>query len=169
VFIGTRPFFNPFFRHPFFPFFRSRFFFPAFPVFYGGYPWYGGYGGYGGSYGGSYAPYDGQQAAQPNVMVIYLPSTAPSYGPEMVSSPRYEPEYRQRPQAAFPSLPSVYFQIATRKGSVYAAVAYWVQDGRLEYIDFEGTRQHLTLADVDRQRSESLNKSRHVDFRLPER
>jgi hypothetical protein len=70
AFIGRRPFFH----RPFYPFFRSRFFYPgAFPVSYGGFG-YGGFGYGGGFYDPPYypPPYYGPASA-PNVTIIYMP------------------------------------------------------------------------------------------------
>jgi hypothetical protein len=153
-------------------FFRSSFFPSAFPLYYGGYG-YAGYNDYNDTSYAPYAPY--AQAPAANVTVIYLPP-APSYGPQIVSTSQYEPQRAQPMTREYPDHASappaagrapIYFQIATKDGSVYAALAYWVQDGLLHYVDLDEDSAQVPVNAVDRERSEKLNKAREVDFRLP--
>jgi hypothetical protein len=153
-------------------FFRSSFFPSAFPLYYGGFG-YPGYNDYNNYNDPSYAPYT--QAPSANVTVIYLPPP-PSYGPQIVSTSQYEPQgaqpmTREYPEHASAPPPAarapIYFQIAMKDGSVYAALAYWVQNGLLHYVDLDENRAQVPVNAVDQERSEKLNKARQVDFRLP--
>ena len=149
------------------PFYRSRFGFGfyspwIYPAYWGGYG-YPGYGGYWDS--GSYpqASYYGG-APGPNVSVIYVPPPT-----EYAAPAPAQPSTREYAQPAAPpaSLPSVYFQIAARDGSVYAGIAYWVEAGTLHYLDLEGKHHEMPVDQVDRARSEKLNAGRQIEFRLP--
>lgn len=79
------------------------------------------------------------------------------------------PAYTNDAAAAQPApAPSVIFLIAMKDHTIYPAVAYWVQNGTLNYIDRQGTRNQVPLTQVDRDFSVQLNKDRKIDFALPE-
>ena len=67
-----------------------------------------------------------------------------------------------------PAAPSVYFLIAMKDHTIYPAIAYWVQNGTLNYITQQGVRREVPLTQVDREFSTQLNKERNIDFALPE-
>ncbi|HWR49744.1 MAG TPA: hypothetical protein VN428_01465, partial [Bryobacteraceae bacterium] len=136
-------------------------YYPSYPLFVGGY------------YGGYYPPAAAYPQA-PNVTVIYLPP----YGePEDEREDREEEvrrevtpevrEYTGRAAEAAPRREQITFEIAMKDGPVHSALAYWVEEGALNFIDIEGKRHSVNLAAVDRKRSEELNRAKQVEFRLP--
>jgi len=140
------------------PFYGPRFFggFYA-PLFAGGYYGYPGYD----SYYDAYPPYPPPPPPPPNVTLVYPPP--PQYAVPEPQAPAPEAESRSPEQPGR----SVYFQIAARDGSVYAALAYWVEGSTLHFMDFDGRHRQMPLSQVDRKRSEDLNDARNVEFRLP--
>lgn len=135
------------------------------------YPFFGGYGGYGYGYEG-YAP----AAASPSVIVIQ-PMT-----PEMMGIQRKPPEpakleirdYKPaagaeaQPAAAPAQLgPRQLFSIAMKNGSRDLAMAAWVQDDCLNYINERGRSQRVALGAVDRNMTERLNREKDLSLWLP--
>lgn len=59
------------------------------------------------------------------------------------------------------------FLIAMKDHTVYAARAYWVEDGTLHYITIQGDENSTSLDLVDRALSQRLNRDRRVAFGLP--
>lgn len=112
-------------------------------------------------------PYPAQAA--PNVIVVYAPP-APQpvyYAPEPAPAPVVrEYHWDNAPAGPAARLP-IYFSFALRDSSVVRALAYWVQDNTLHYVDQEGTQKRMSLAEVDRARSAKLNRERGIDFGLP--
>jgi hypothetical protein len=62
---------------------------------------------------------------------------------------------------------SVIFLIAMKDHTIYAAIAYWVENDTLNYINEQGVRNRVSLGLVDRDFSVQLNKERDIDFALP--
>lgn len=147
-----------------FPSFRTRrpFFFgggaffgaPIWPAFYDNY--------------GYDNPYPSQ--ASPNVIVVYPPpAPAPVYyepAPAPAAPVVREYHWDNAPTGPAARLP-IYFSFALRDSSVVRALAYWVQDDTLHYVDQAGTQKKMPLAEVDRARSAKLNRERGIDFGLP--
>jgi hypothetical protein len=186
---GGSPFF--FHRNPFF--FNNRFFFGngfhsgtffRFGLGFGA-PWgwgWGGYPSYGGYYGSALypypaygSPYDNTSSyaysPSPNVTVIYPPG-ASDYGesnPPPESAPSAiinEYHWGASSNVQTPSQP-VHFSIALRNNTVVDALAYWVDDGTLRYVDMQGKQQQVPLGQVDQARSQQLNRERGIEFGLP--
>jgi hypothetical protein len=111
-------------------------------------------------------------SSQPNVTVVYLPPAPGSqysgrqYEPETASPiiHEYSSEGAPAPSAASTQ---IYFSFALRNGPTRYALAYWVQDQKVHYIDMDGERGELALSNVNRARSEELNHKRGIDFWLP--
>lgn len=112
-------------------------------------------------------PYPAQAA--PNVIVVYTPP-APQpvyYAPEPAPTPLVkEYHWDNAPTGPAARLP-IYFSFALRDSSVVRALAYWVEDDTLHYVDQEGTQKKMPLGEVDRARSAKLNRERGIDFGLP--
>jgi hypothetical protein len=146
-------------------------------------------------YGGYYYPYDappapsqnneydpyyaGDNGGQPSPVVIinqnFRPDTINPVVRDYSNVPL--PQYVEPPQApARPTissgdttLPSLYFLIAMKDGTIYPAVAYWVEGGdTLNYMTTQGVRNRVSLELVNRDFSKQLNKERDVDFGLPD-
>jgi hypothetical protein len=60
------------------------------------------------------------------------------------------------------------FLIAMKDHTVYAASAYWVEDGVLNYVTTDGDQNSASMELVDRNLSRRLNRDRRVAFGLPE-
>lgn len=122
--------------------------------------------GYGSSYGYSQAP---------NVTVIYPQQPATSSLVMTPSYPVYAPAPRvsqEEPPAASPlaeagNPASPIYLIAFQDHMIRAALAYWVRDDTLAYIDMEHKIRQVPLSKVDRSFSLQLNRERRVPFRLP--
>jgi hypothetical protein len=61
------------------------------------------------------------------------------------------------------------FMIAMKDHSIYAASAYWVEDGTLNYITIQGDPNSVSMDLVDRDLSQRLNRDRRIPFGLPSR
>ncbi len=59
------------------------------------------------------------------------------------------------------------YLIAFKDHTIYAAVAYWLEDNTLHYVTNQNTHNQVSLDLVDRELSGRLNRERNVDFRLP--
>lgn len=58
------------------------------------------------------------------------------------------------------------YLIAFRDKTIRAAMAYWLQDDSVYYLDTDHKQQHAPLSSVDRDLSAQLNRERHVPFGL---
>ncbi len=149
-------------------------------------------GGYGYGYDPGYQQPGYQQQGQPNITIVMPPQYGGQQPPPVTINQSFAPEsatpsvreygpnaqYGQ-PQAAAPSAPAPYgaasapadeqtlFLIALKDGTVYTAVAYWVQDATLHYVTPQGKHNQVSLDLVDRPTSDRLNQGRSVEFRLP--
>jgi hypothetical protein len=160
----------------------------AIPVYVGG-PGYGpgyGYGDYGSGYGAGYGAPMPQQAPPPTIIInnnSYVPDTgnlqvreytagslpAPGApGMREYQAPQgvnYPDPNAPPPEAKVTDRPTVYL-IALKDGSVYSAVAYWVEEGTLHYITTQHSQNRASLDLVDLRTTQQLNDERKVDFRL---
>jgi hypothetical protein len=59
------------------------------------------------------------------------------------------------------------FLIAMKDHTIYAASAYWVEDGTLNYVTIQGSQNSASMDLVDRELSARLNRDRKVAFGLP--
>ena len=59
------------------------------------------------------------------------------------------------------------FLIAMKDHTIYAASAYWVEDGTLNYVTIQGSQNSASMDLVDRDLSRRLNRDRKVAFGLP--
>jgi hypothetical protein len=117
-----------------------------------------------------------QYAPQGSPAVIVNPNYTPetsnpvlrvyTYDPQSDAAP---PEQTITPNVAAPEAapPSVIFLIAMKDHTIYPAIAYWVEDGTLNYITQQGVRNRVSLDLVDRDFSVQLNKEREIDFAIP--
>ncbi len=128
-------------------------------------PYYGGYGGYEGA----------AQAAQPSIIVIQ------PFSPEMMGQPRKPPEPARleireykgpapaeaQPAAAAPTGPQQMFSVALKSGARDAAMAAWVDDDCLNYLNASGKRQRVALSAIDRDATQRLNGQKNLSLWLP--
>lgn len=59
------------------------------------------------------------------------------------------------------------FYVALTDNSVYTAVAYWVEDGTLNYITPQGRHNQVSLALVNRATTARLNQGSQFQLHLP--
>jgi hypothetical protein len=69
-----------------------------------------------------------------------------------------------RPQARTDGAP-VYL-IALADGVIWAATAYWMDDGTLHFVTTKNERRSTPLSQLDRELTERLNRERGVDIRI---
>ena len=69
---------------------------------------------------------------------------------------------------ASPYGPSNLYLIAFKGGSVESAVAYWYEDGKVNYVSPDHTIHAVAVSQLDTKISQRINKERGVDFHAPE-
>jgi hypothetical protein len=138
--------------------FGYPFSFGYYPYNYYYYPW--GYG-YPYSYPYSYSyPYPCAYCG-PNVTVIYPPS---AISEEQSETGAYGTSAGIKYGKSFHPT----YLIALKNGAVQTAIAYWSEDGSLHYLDAAGRQMTVPMSQVDRRRSQELNRERGVSFGLPD-
>jgi hypothetical protein len=144
--------------------FPRTFIYPAFyggfgyydPYFYNSYPNYTSYPSAGYSYDSNPAP------------VIISQNYYSGYSADTESAPRVE-EYRPPPQSSTNAErreESSLYLIAFKDHTIRAVVAYWADGATLHYVTMDHEQKQTTVASVDRELSERLNRERNVAFRL---
>jgi hypothetical protein len=101
-----------------------------------------------------------QQPVTP-VIINYNYGSAPPPGVEMAGN-RVQPR-DQEDNTAEPS----HYLIAFKDHTIYAATAYWVDGDTLHYFTAGNVHNQASLALVDRDFTERLNKEAGLDVRLP--
>jgi len=121
--------------------------------------------------------YGGAYQSSPNVTVVYPPPQEP-VTPTVIALPVHAVihEYRQPEDYGLPgehrgtpaqvSGPVVYL-IAFNDHAIRAASTYWVDNGKLHYLDLDHKERQAPLSEVDQDLSARLNRERNVPFRLP--
>lgn len=132
----------------------------AYPVYVGGYGYPYMYG-----YDTPPAPVQ-QQPAQPNVIVIYPPSSpAPAYyqtAPPQSSIVEVPQASAQQDQSE-----ATHYLIAFKDHSIYSAVAYWVDGDTLHYFTNGNTHNQVSVSLVDRELTKKLNENSGLEVKLP--
>ena len=142
---------------------------------------------YVGGGGGYQQPQVIQVEQQPASVIInnnYIPDSAPrpsmrEYSAESLPAPvgpartTTGPKVSPEPEPiavinTYDSKPTVYL-IALKDGSVYSAVAYWVEDGTLHYMTPQHTHNRASLDLVDRDITDQINRERNVALKLGSR
>jgi hypothetical protein len=125
-------------------------------------------------YGGASAYPQQVQQAPPQVIINqnFISETARPVVREYASDPGggirvYEPQQRVNAETAPPAEENPTYLIAFKDHTIYAALAYWVEDGTLHYVTNQNTHNQVSLDLVDHELSNRLNRERSVDFRLP--
>lgn len=118
----------------------------------------------------NYVPVSPQQ--EPSVVIVnqyfgadqapgrQVSQTAPVASQAPAVTPQLTPTNQDR---------DVIFMIAMKDHTIYAASAYWVEDGTLSYVTIQGDQNSVSMDLVDRDLSQRLNRDRHVAFGLPAR
>ena len=136
----------------------------------GGYAVYGGYpmlypvfGPLGATYDQTYDQAPEQPANQPVALnQNFGPQTQP--GEDRAGVQSYSAPSAPRPE---PSEDQPLFFVALTDNSVYTAVAYWVENGTLNYITPQGRRNQVSLTLIDRETTARLNRGSKFQLHLP--
>jgi hypothetical protein len=122
----------------------------------------------------SYAasPYPYWAPPSPAVTVITVPPAmaAPStivINERMPAPPAEREEYQESRAPGWRASGSPLYLVATKSGEIWAARAYWVEDGALQIITRREDRKSIPVDQIDRALSEQLNGERRVEFHLP--
>src|SRR5262249_55056470 len=120
-----------------------------------------------------YAPGYGPQQPPPQVIInqTFVSDTARPVVREYATDPNggirvYGPEPTAAPAETAQTAETPTYLIAFKDHTIYAALAYWVEDGTLHYVTNQNTHNQVSLDLVDRELSTRLNQERSVDFRL---
>jgi hypothetical protein len=105
-----------------------------------------------------------QQAAAPPAGTdqYFGPETQPVDEDSGIQS--YTAPSAARPE---PSPDQPLFFIALTDNSVYTAVAYWVENGTLNYVTPQGRHNQVSLALIDRETTGRLNQGSKFQLHLP--
>ena len=76
-------------------------------------------------------------------------------------------EYNVNPELASAAGKETTFTIALKDGSTRSAVAFWVQHGKVHYIDSQDRQQVLSSDLIDRETTERLNRQKNLNMQLP--
>jgi hypothetical protein len=93
---------------------------------------------------------------------VFAPPPAPARPVEAVIH-----EYPAPPASAGSSSGATAFTIALKDGSQRSAIAAWVQEGKLHYVDSQQRHQVLSPDVIDRETTERLNEEKHLRLELP--
>jgi hypothetical protein len=108
------------------------------------------------------APLPQQQPVTPVIINYNYGTPPPPAGPPDMGSARPQPA-ADEDTASEPS----HYLIAFKDHTIYAATAYWVDGDTLHYFTAGNVHNQASLALVDREFTERLNKEAGVDVRLP--
>jgi hypothetical protein len=114
---------------------------------------------------------------QPNVTVV-APPTPPAQRQPVIINQYFGPkgEEQNEPVQSYtapsvsrpaPSQEQPVFFIALRDNSVYTAVAYWIENGTLNYVTPQGQHNQVSLSLVDRATTDRLNQGGKYQLHLP--
>jgi len=142
----------------------------AYPVYLGGYSDYNGYTGYG--------------QDQPNITII----NPPQQTPQVIINQNFIPERAtpviheytedssgvhvyeapsRNPVENAPDETTDYYLIAFKDHSIYSAFAYWVEGDTLHYVTPQRVHNQASVALVDRELTQKLNRERNLQVKLP--
>ncbi len=129
--------------------------------------------------GGNYLQYDPPQA---KLASQYAPNPQqPDASPVVIVNQYFRPDAPMSPQVSLAAPVAAVelkvtaenqdkdtiFLIAMKDHTIYAASAYWVEDGTLNYVTIQGSQNSASMDLVDRELSRRLNRDRKVAFGLP--
>jgi hypothetical protein len=122
--------------------------------------------------GGTTAPMT-QPQQQPNITIVFPPQQA---APPAIIGPD-NPYANDRPSPRIyeaPARPAVeepvepeHYLLAFKDHSIYSAVAYWIDGDTLHYFTSGNTHNQASVALVDRELTERLNKESGHEVKLP--
>ena len=125
---------------------------------------------YVGGYDNSYLPTQGAPQQQPNIIVIYPPAGQPVFiggsGDGQLTAAPQAIVTQPAEDTAAGSEPAHYL-IAFKDHTIYSAVAYWVEGNTLHYFTTGNTHNQVSLALVDRDLTDRLNRESGTNLQLP--
>jgi hypothetical protein len=125
---------------------------------------------YVGGYDNSYVPDQAAPQQQPNIIVIYPPAGQPvligGSGDGHVAAAPQAIVTQPAEDTAAGSEPAHYL-IAFKDHTIYSAVAYWVEGNTLHYFTTGNTHNQVSLALVDRELTDRLNRESGTNLQLP--
>jgi hypothetical protein len=128
------------------------------------------------AYPQSVAPSVAQQSAPAPPVIInqYFSGPPPDQNAPVSQNYQSNPAPQQAPDTGAASTPGAplappenYYLIAYKNHSVYAALAYWVEDGTLHYVTTQNTHNQASMDLIDIELTKNLNQARNVTFSLP--
>jgi hypothetical protein len=93
---------------------------------------------------------------------VFAPPPAPARPAQAVIH-----EYPVPPASAGSSSGATTFTIALKDGSQLSAIATWIQEGKLYYVDSQQRHRVLSPDVIDRETTERLNEEKHMRLELP--
>jgi hypothetical protein len=132
-----------------------------------------------GNFAGSYFPYLGAYPFIGDYVFAYSPPIEyPAFNSTEIVPPSPPPpplkpahsvihEYKWNESVAALDDRVTTFTIALKDGSKCYAVAAWVQDCNLNYLDSEGRQQVLSPDGIDRDATQNLNREKNIKLQLP--
>jgi hypothetical protein len=142
----------------------------AYPIYPGGY--------------GDYSGYPGYAQDQPNITII----NPPQQTPQVIINQNFVPERAtpliheytedssgvhvyevpgRNPVENAPEDATEYYLIAFKDHSIYSAFAYWVEGDTLHYVTPQRVHNQASVALVDRELTEKLNRERNLQVKVP--
>jgi hypothetical protein len=114
-----------------------------------------------------------EQAQSPSPVVIINQYFTPEATAPAVFSTAPQAERQSAPEVVYAPQPPVpdtpVFLIAMKDHTIFAANAYWIESGTLNYVTLQGSKNSASMELVDRELSQRLNRERNVEFGLPEK
>jgi hypothetical protein len=143
----------------------------AYPVYLGGYSDYNqGYSGYGQDQPNITIVNPPQQTPQVIINQNFIPERAMpmmhEYTEDSSGVHVYEAPSRNPVENA-PDETTDYYLIAFKDHSIYSAFAYWVEGDTLHYVTPQRVHNQASVALVDRELTEKLNRERNLQVKLP--
>jgi hypothetical protein len=115
--------------------------------------------------GPSSAP-ENATSQQPVIINQYFGTQEPQQVNTQAPSPAPSANEPQNPGDPI-GTPQNYYLIAYKNHTVYAALAYWVEDKTLNYVTTENQHNQASLDAIDLQLTKRLNQDREVPFSIP--
>jgi len=109
--------------------------------------------------------YAGEYPLFGNLIIPPAAGTAPSPPPQPAVSVIHEYNFGKEP-AGLPGEPAT-FTIVLKDGSTRQAMASWVADGKLHYVDLQARQPVLPPQLIDRDATERANKAKNLRMELP--
>ena len=108
-------------------------------------------------------------AQRPSMREYTADSLPPPAGPaKAIGAPRISPDSETGAVSSKSDKPTIYL-IAMKDGSIYSAVAYWVEDGTLHYMTPQHAHNRASIELVDRDITDQVNRERSVTMKLGSR